>query len=177
MKTIKSFLAERRNKKEILKFVHYIGENQKKFDELISFCFGKDVKLAQHAAWPLGYCAEKHPNLAKKHIRRMIKQISHLGHPAIRRSFLKIFEYAEIPASEEAKLISECFQFINRKEEFVAVKVFAMSVIARYCKKYPELWPELKSSIELQIPFETAAFHSRAKRILKLYQKSLNSLD
>jgi hypothetical protein len=45
MKSIKAFLESRRSKKEVEKFVSYIGTNQGRFDELISYCFGHDRNM------------------------------------------------------------------------------------------------------------------------------------
>jgi len=47
------------------------------------------------------------------------------------------------------------------------VKVHAMQAIANIAKHYPELENELKAAIEDQLPKTSAAFHARAKRVLK----------
>lgn len=43
------------SKKQNTKIIRYIGDDQNKFDELISFCFGRDERLAQRASWPVGF--------------------------------------------------------------------------------------------------------------------------
>ena len=167
MKTIKSFLEKRRHKKEVVQFVRYIGDDQKKFDELISYCFGADPKLAERASWPVCYCVEAHPELMKKHFKKLLKQLRMPCHNSIRRNFTKLMEYIEIPKALHAETISVCFDLLNNKDEFVAVKVFSMSQLGRFCKIYPELKKELIASIEAQFNIETAAFRARAKVVLK----------
>ena len=49
----------------------------------------------------------------------------------------------------------------------MAVKVYVMQIVANHCNKYPELKKEFVAVIEDQLPKTTAAFHARAKKILK----------
>lgn len=49
----------------------------------------------------------------------------------------------------------------------MVVKVHAMQAIANIAKHHPELQNELKVAIEDQLPRTSAAFHARARRILK----------
>ena len=60
-----------------------------------------------------------------------------------------------------------CFEYISSPTEAIAVKAFALTILENLSKKYPEIKPELKTIIEDRWDYETAAFHSRAKKILK----------
>ena len=130
-----------------MKIVRYVGTDQKKFDTLISFCYGKNEKLAQRASWPVRYCLEEHSDLGKAHIKKMLDQLKKERHNAIRRNFLKAFESMSIPARYDAEIINNCFELLNRKIEPVAVKVFSMVLLFNYCLKYPDLREELLASI------------------------------
>jgi len=171
---LKDLILFEHSKKQTLKIVQFVGEDKKRFDELISFCFSKNQVLAQRASWPASYCAEIHPEFVKKHIGKILKQLKRPCHNAIRRNFLKMMEYVNIPKSLEAETISICFDLLNRKDEFIAVKVFSMSLLAKFYKKYPEIKEELKASIESQFPFETAGFRSRGRKVLKLINNNLS---
>jgi hypothetical protein len=46
-----------------------------------------------------------------------------------------------------------------------------MTVLFNIVKKYPELKDELKMSIEDQLPYGSAGFKSRGRRILKSLEK------
>ena len=171
----KSFLEDSlrslHSKKSVLKIVKYIGHDHKKFDELIDFCFGEDELLAQRAAWPLRYCAENNPGFADKHVKKILKRLRKPGHNGIRRGLLCTMEHMDIKGRYAAESISICFELMNNRKEFIAVKVFAMAMLAKFCKKYPEIAGELKSSIETGMDFETAAFRSRGRRILNQLNK------
>lgn len=158
-----------------MKIVRFIGTDQVRFNQLITFCLGSDIVLAQRASWVFRFCVEKHPLLVRKQIRRMLKNIQGSIHPAVRRNFIKSLEYISIPDSLEAKLISICFDLINSKKEFVAIKVYAMNYLTSCCLKYPDLIVELKSSIESQIEFEKPAFLSASRKFLKKFKLTLKA--
>ena len=49
----------------------------------------------------------------------------------------------------------------------MAVKVFAMSVLSQLVDGVPELSQELRIIIEDQLPYASAGFISRARKVLK----------
>jgi hypothetical protein len=59
-----------------------------------------------------------------------------------------------------------CFRYIAFPNEAVAVKAFSLTVLQNLSKTYPEILPEIKLLIEERWDHETAAFKSRAKKIL-----------
>ena len=60
-----------------------------------------------------------------------------------------------------------CFDYLLSLDEEIAVKAFSLTVLNNLSILYPEIKQELKTIIEDRWEFETAAFHSRAKKILK----------
>ena len=60
-----------------------------------------------------------------------------------------------------------CFEYINSPDEAVAIKAFALTVLDNLSKQYPEIKAELKTIIENRWDYESAAFKSRAKKILQ----------
>ena len=62
-----------------------------------------------------------------------------------------------------------CFTYLGSPAEPVAVKAFSLAVLGRLAADYPEIVPEIKLLIEDQLPHQTAAFKSRAKKLLKQF--------
>jgi hypothetical protein len=81
-----------------------------------------------------------------------------------------MLQFIEIPPALQGIAAEACFENLS-SEEPVAVKVFAMTVIANLCKDYPELKSELVPLIEDQLPFATAGFRSRARKVLRQIEK------
>jgi hypothetical protein len=57
--------------------------------------------------------------------------------------------------------------YISSPSEPAAVKAFSLSILQNLSKQYPEIKNEVKLIIEKRWPYETAAFHSRAKKFMK----------
>ncbi len=72
-----------------------------------------------------------------------------------------------IPEALQGTLANLCFEFLAGSET-VAVKVYAMSILANLTQVEPDLKNELKLLIEEQLPYATPAFLSRSHKVLQL---------
>jgi hypothetical protein len=60
-----------------------------------------------------------------------------------------------------------CLRHISSPGEPAAIKAFSLSILHKLSHQYPEIKNEVKLIIEERWPYETAAFHSRAKKFMK----------
>ena len=67
--------------------------------------------------------------------------------------------------------MNNCFSFIESNTTAVAIRAFSFTTLYNLSKLYPEIENELKLVIEERWNNETAAFKSRAKKILKELNK------
>jgi len=150
------------------RIVKYIGRNEILFKDLVKLFFKGEYRLTQHAAWPLSYCIRQHPFLAKPYLKKFVDQLTdQQAHPAARRNIVRLFQFIEIPKRFHGRLMNICFQFINTPGEAIAVKAFSLRILEKLSGTYPEILPELKTIINARWAFETAAYRSRAGRILE----------
>jgi len=161
-------LMKRQTLVQCNRILKYIGENETKFADLMKLFFKSEYRLTQHAAWPMSYCIRKYPFLAKPYYKKFIDQLSDSNcHPAARRNIVRLFQFVEIPKRYQGRLMDLCFQFTSDPEEAIAVKAFSLTILANLGEIYPEILPEIKTVIEARWEYETPAFHSRARKILK----------
>ncbi len=148
--------------------VDHVGENPKRFGELVSAFLNGPYRVTQRASWPLSSCVEHHPELIKPHLRRIIGNLKHPGlHDAVKRNTIRLLQFIEIPRSLQGQVVDICFECLSDREAPIAVKVFSMTVLANIARKQPEIGRELKLIIEDQLPYASPGFTSRAKTILK----------
>jgi hypothetical protein len=127
-----------------------------------------EYRVTQRAAWAVGICAERNPALIRPYLGKMISRMLEPGvHPAVQRNVVRLLQDVEIPGPLLGKVASSCFDLLFSADAPVAVKVFSMSVLARIALKRPDLCRELQLAINQQIPFATAGFRSRARRVLR----------
>jgi len=127
-----------------------------------------EYRVVQRAAWPLSYCVTAHPQLIQKHLKKIIRYLKKPGiHNAVKRNTVRLLQEIEIPEALQGEVMDICFGYVADPKEAVAVKAFSITVLGNLSKKYPEIIPEISLILEEQMPHETAAFKSRAKKFLK----------
>ena len=153
------------------RIVNYVGADQSRFNNLISIFLAGPYRITQRAAWPLSYCVRNHPFLIKSHFGSILKILDQEGiHDAVKRNIMRLLQDVDIPKRHWGAVVNKCFRFMDPGEP-IAVRVFAMSVLANIATLQPELKNELKITIEDQLPYGSAAYLSRAKKILRQLKK------
>lgn len=149
------------------KVVNYIGADPQRFKELVTLFLSSEYRIAQRASWPLGFCAEEHPELIRPYLGKLVDNLENPIHDAVKRNTIRIFQFIEIPEKIMGKLADLCFGYLSTPSEPIAVRVFSMTVLLNITKKQPELKNELKILIEDQLPYASAGFLSRARKVMK----------
>jgi hypothetical protein len=119
----------------------------------------------------MSHCTDLHPELLDPHLNRIVKNLYNddIGN-ATKRNSVRALQFIEIPKRLWGKVIDICFRFLMGNEA-VAIKVFSMTVLYNLSLKLPEISNELKVVIEDQLPYGTAGFKSRGKKILRSLEK------
>ena len=167
MKLRETILKEH-SKANCMRIVKWVGNDQKRFDELFYLFLHDEYRVVQRAAWPVSYCVEEHPEFIKKHFSRLIKNLGKKGiHDAVKRNSVRLLQYVSIPEKFHGQVMDLCFRYISSPNEPVAIKAFSITILQILAKQYPEIINELKLVIEERWDYETAAFKTRAKKVLK----------
>ena len=165
---LREVILQEHSKNQATRIVNWIGDDQKKFDQLIELFLKGEYRVTQRAAWPLSYCVSNHPYLVKKHMKNLLLNLRKPGlHDAVIRNTLRLMQFIDIPETLQGLATEICFELFNDKRQPIAVKVFSMTVLGNISKTHPALKNELKLSIEMQLPYGSAGFLSRAKKVLK----------
>lgn len=162
-----TLLAEH-SKAQCIRVVKWIGADQQRFNELLKLFLSDEYRVVQRAAWPISYAVQAHPTLIRAHYGKLIKNLLKPGLPdAVKRNTVRIFQDIDAPERFRGELMNACFGFIESMTEKPAIKAFALTVLFNLSKKYPDIRPELKAIIEDRWEYESAAFKSRGRKILK----------
>lgn len=168
---LKEEILKEHSKAHIVYLANKIGPDQEAFDELIALFLGDEYRVTQRAAWVVTHCVEAQPWLIEKHLKPIIENLQNPVHDAVKRNTIRIIQSMDIPEELLGLSAELCFQFLNSGTEPVAIKAFSMTVLFNIVKKYPDLKDELKMSIEDQLPYGSAGFKSRGRKILKSLEK------
>jgi hypothetical protein len=153
--------------------VAWVGDDQKRFDELFKLFLSHEYRIGQRSAWPVSYCVQENPSFISKHYQMLIRKMQESDQPdAVKRNGVRLLQYADIPEKYCGSVMDLCFQFVAAPDEAVAIKAFSLTVLGNLAKKYPDIVSEIKLLIEEQIGREKPAFKSRALKLLKEFEKS-----
>ena len=166
-------ILKEHSKAQADKIVAWIGADQKRFNELFKLFTTDEYRVIQRSAWPLSNCVLLHPEFIKKNFAKLIENVKRTDvHDAVKRNTVRLLQKVDIPEKYRGDIMNICFDFIQSPEETVGVKAFALTVLQRLSKNYPDIIPELKLIIEEQLPHQTPAFKSRAKQFYKALERS-----
>jgi hypothetical protein len=162
-----SILAEH-SKANCKRIVKWIGSDQQRFDALFALFLHDEPVVMQRAAWPMSNSVIEHPQLVHKHFAKLLANLTkpHL-HTAIKRNTLRLLQEVDIPIRYHGKVMNTCFEYILEPEEKPAVKASALAILQKLSFIYPEIIAEMTTIINDRWELESAAFRSRAKKILR----------
>ena len=165
---IKTALLKQHSKKQCDAIVKFIGKNPERFAELMKCFFENEYRVSQRAAWPMSYCVEKYPELIKPYFKKLLTNLNKPDlHDSVPRNTVRLLQHVEIPEKFHGQVMEICFRYISSPTEAVAIKAFSITVLQKLTKKYPEIINEIKLIIEERWDYETIAFKTRAKKLLK----------
>lgn len=160
-------ILKEHSKPHALTIASYACESKNNFRELMQCFLSDDYRLAQRAAWSVSWAAKQKPEMIYPHIKDLVSVLNKKNvHDAVIRNSVRVLQEIEVPEKYQGEVMDACFQFLEKPTTPVAIKAFSITTLFNLSKTYPEIRPELKLIINDRLDYETAAFKSRAKKIL-----------
>ncbi len=165
---LKKEILKEHSKAQAHKLTNYVGNSDARMKALIAVYLEGPYIVTQRAAWPLSLCAENHPELIVPHLKKLLDFLSKLGiHDSVKRNTIRLLQFIDIPKRNSGQIAELCFEYLQSKQEPIAVRVFSMTVLSKIMRDEPDLRNELKMIIEDQMPYSSPAFISRGRKVLK----------
>ena len=162
---LKSEILKADSKEDIVFIANKVKDDKEMFAELMALFFSKEARTTYRYAWVVSHCVDMNPSLATPYLSKMVKNLYKDVGDATKRSSVRILQFADIPKKLWGETIEICFRFLMSKEATV-IKIFSMTVLYNLSLKIPEISNELKVLIEDQLPYGSAGFKNRGKKIL-----------
>lgn len=167
---LEAVLLKEHTKENCRYIVSWVGASRERFGKLFHLFLTGEYRVAQRAAWPVSYCVMAHPALIQGHFEELLSNVHRPGiHDSIKRNTMRLLQWVHIPPEYEGAVLDLCFQYLSSPREAVAIKAFSLTVLEKFAALYPDIIPEVKLLIEDQLPRQTAAFRSRAKKFLSKF--------
>jgi hypothetical protein len=170
---LKAELLHEYSKKHTIELASEIVADPTQFPMLMAYFLNDDeqgYRLSQRAAAIVNAVCEQRPDFLKPYYERIILNLRNEVHDAVKRNTVRLLQFHEIPEDLMGETAHICFELLQSAKEPVAIKVFSMTVLLNIVKRVPELKSELEYMIEEQMPYGSAGFVSRGRKILKALQ-------
>jgi hypothetical protein len=168
---IRNAILKEHSKQNTLTIINYIGSNPDRFKQLIDVFLAGPYRITQRASWPLSYSVQNNPTLIKPHLNSVLNLLkAEPVHDAAKRNIVRLLQFVELPRKQYGKVWTTCVSLMDKKQP-VAIRVFSMTVLGNIAQQEPGLKNELRLLIEEQLPYASAGYLSRARKVLKELEK------
>ncbi|MFY0594576.1 hypothetical protein [Roseivirga sp.] len=169
---IRKQLLKEHSKKNTALIVSFIESNPDQIVELMDIFINERYRLVQRSAWVVGDLGRSRPELIQPYIPLLIENLKKEGlHDAPKRNTMRFLQETKIDEVHWGELYDIAMQFLESKDEAVAVKAFSMTVAYNIVKNVPELKNELALVVEDLLPYGTPGIKSKGQKILSALHK------
>lgn len=170
---LRDALLSDRSKEQRNAIVDYIGTSPDRYKALWEIIKTEEPPLPQRAAWVLDESSVRHPHLFDHILDEAVAFLPQEVHDAVPRAITKVLGLrTSIPEEHQGMLFSLAIDWMLSPTKPVALKVHCMTFACTIALPIPELREELAIVIKDQIEFNTVAFSSRGRKILKRLSKA-----
>lgn len=168
---IESILAAGQSRKMANIVIDIILQDESRIDELMQCFFSDHLRTCQHAAWPVGILAEKHPTILLPYLPKMVTNLDEPKHDAVVRNTLRTFQFIEIPEELQSDVYDRCLEYLSNPKHPIAFTAFGMTVCADIAMQYPELREEVIAAIEYRMPHGSSGIRARGSKEMRRLRK------
>jgi len=169
---MKEILFNLPNRAKAVALADHIGDDKKKFDELMTLVFDHPGKVMVRTSWVMNFVLEKHHHMLDPYWPRVLAYLNTDVHNAFGRNIFRILGFIPLPEKHLGELVSLAFDYVADPQMEVAIRSNSILFLTQVIKQEPDLAPELRMVLEDQMEYEEkAAFRVRAKRALKQIAK------
>lgn len=152
----------------VRKIALWVGKNPARFAEVVKAIAKGSPRIQIRAAWPMSYCVENYPGLIKPHMGTLVRLlVNPATHPSAVRSIVRALQFVKVPTAYQGKVADRCFTLLATPTVAPAIRIFSMTVLENLAMQNKDLKRELCLIIEDQLPYGTAGFINRGRKILK----------
>lgn len=168
-------LSKYPDKETLDEIITYIGNDPARFAKLIYLVLHGDRNVSQYASWLISPCIDLHPSLIRPHLQELIEHLSqpNLSDWVIRSTIKALMKTDNLSEEHQGLALQHCFDYLLNPKMAVSIHVYAMQTVFNISLNEPDLLNELKMVIEERLPYGTAAYKSRGKKIIGEIRKIL----
>ena len=128
----------------------------------------EEYPFKEMSSWILTHFAKSNPELVQPFYEKLVDILFKTENQTVLRNCTNILYHLNPTDYKEGELIDQLIEFIQNNNNKVALQVYSIYFITHFVKKYPELFEEVKSIIELNSKNHSPAFNVAIRNFRKL---------
>ena len=128
----------------------------------------EEYPLKEMSSWILTHIAKSNPELIQPFYEKLVDILFITENQTVLRNCTNILYHLNPTEYKESELIDQLIQFIQNNNNKVALQVYSIYFITHFVKKYPELFEEVRSIIELNSHNHSPAYNVAIRNFRKL---------
>jgi hypothetical protein len=150
-----------------------IGSNQYQFDRIMELMYRDEYPLSMRAAWVAFLVGDKHPEVVKPHVKKLVTMLHAVKVEGVKRSALKMLEpNTHLLSEDEFGMLADlAFSWAEDPKQPIAVRAFSIDILLRVIKVYPDITNELIAILEGIMPDGSKGLKNKCSKLLKQLRK------
>ncbi len=161
----------RLNKSQVNELSLLVSNSKELFDELISIIINGTHHEAFMASWVLQYAGVKQPEWFYENLEALLKHLEINTNESVLRCVTRVIWKTKIPREMDGIVTQKCFEWLENKENPIAVKAFSIHILSKIIDHEPELCHEIKDLTESVLPYASSGLANSAEKLLKKIKK------
>lgn len=159
---IEQFIPDR----NIEKYLPHVLKNEVLCEDLLQLIEQQaSYPKAEHASWFWMHIARERPEFAQQYYPRLVDLLFQTDKQTILRNILNAIIQLDFTNYREGEFIELLFSFLHNKKNKVALHVYSIYTLLKFCHLYPELLEELKLSASLLMEQASPALKVAVRKI------------
>ena len=156
--------------------VDIIRQQPALFEDAYRLCMAQKGIMALRTARVVQLVAEQHPSIFSPCFSDMVHSLHMLKHSSVKRCMMKVLTFYDLTDEEELHglIIDAAFMRMNDPGEDVATRAYAMRVIQRFLKIYPEISGEYIAALKFLTTNAKETLSNYAEKLLtEVYREAI----
>ena len=136
-------------KSDVGRIMEWIGNDPSRLEHLIHFVLNGTKREQHKSSWVLTTICDDRPEVAVPFIASFLDRLQEKGHhQGLYRSLIRIMIKCDLPEELHGRITEVMFEIIQQPSRSIAERAFAIHVVTRMVRLYPELFDEFEMILE-----------------------------
>ncbi|MFH0760650.1 MAG: hypothetical protein V2A67_04010 [Bacteroidota bacterium] len=152
-----------------------VGNDPQLFNQLYDLSMQQKRQVSMRAARVMDFACERHPELIRPYLKKIIRDLPGLKDDAVKRIFMHILIRHPWVEDERlmGRLVNTLFKWLQDEAQPIAIKAYSMVILENISVLHTDLKNELALVIEEALPYwESAGLQVQGNRVIRKIRKS-----